>query len=288
MNTLTIAISRQPLPKEKAWGGGNVILSAIVETLEKRGHTIHYDQNRACDVIFLFDPRDLIFFREDSLTPPIVTRCGDLGTHGKPILIHEILKATRLSTNIVFPSDYAYSYMLNNSDLYKQTDVQDRVTVLPNVPDDTYFRRKSPKVVTHHWSDNPKKGKEDYEKLQELVHSWDFKFTFIGRPCFSVNYDNTKVIPPLSKDKIADELRKHDYYITASEEEAGANHVLEAMACNLPILHNGKGGSIPEYIGPYIHYDEIEDLRPLLDRWYFPRIDELAQRYANLIQDAAR
>ena len=31
-------------------------------------------------------------------------------------------------------------------------------------------------------------------------------------------------------------LPSHDIYLTASLEEAGANHVLEALACGLPVL----------------------------------------------------
>jgi len=42
-------------------------------------------------------------------------------------------------------------------------------------------------------------------------------------------------------------LTNHDIYLTASLEEAGANHVLEAMACKLPILYRKGGGSINEY-----------------------------------------
>ena len=36
--------------------------------------------------------------------------------------------------------------------------------------------------------------------------------------------------------------------MTASEEEACANNVLEEMACGLPILYHMNGGSIPEYV----------------------------------------
>ena len=39
----------------------------------------------------------------------------------------------------------------------------------------------------------------------------------------------------------------YDIYLTASEEEAGANHVLESLACGLPIAYHENGGSIPEY-----------------------------------------
>jgi hypothetical protein len=39
-------------------------------------------------------------------------------------------------------------------------------------------------------------------------------------------------------------------YITASEHEAGANHIMEASAVGLPVLFNASGGSMMETHGP--------------------------------------
>ena len=48
---------------------------------------------------------------------------------------------------------------------------------------------------------------------------------------------------------------------TASLEEAGANHVLEAMASGLPVLYRAGGGSINEYCKDYgIEYDSKESM----------------------------
>ena len=51
--------------------------------------------------------------------------------------------------------------------------------------------------------------------------------------------------------KIAKIIPKNHVYLTASTEEAGANHVVEGLACGLPILYHRNGGSIPEYVSEY-------------------------------------
>ena len=53
----------------------------------------------------------------------------------------------------------------------------------------------------------------------------------------------------MSGEELAQEISKHDIYLTASKEEAGANHILEAMACGLPVIYHDQGGSINEYVG---------------------------------------
>ena len=61
--------------------------------------------------------------------------------------------------------------------------------------------------------------------------------------------------------KLIDVLPYHDIYVTASIEEAGANHVLEAMACGIPVFYHVAGGSISEYCKDYgIAYKDFDEL----------------------------
>ena len=60
---------------------------------------------------------------------------------------------------------------------------------------------------------------------------------------------------------ISEIISECDIYLTASEEEAGANHVLEAMACGLPVVYHNNGGSIPEYCKPCgIGFDNFDQM----------------------------
>jgi glycosyltransferase involved in cell wall biosynthesis len=62
-------------------------------------------------------------------------------------------------------------------------------------------------------------------------------------------------------------LPKHDVYLTASLEEAGANHVLEALACGLPVVYRKGGGSINEYCEKYgIEYSSKDEMIKCIDQ----------------------
>ena len=62
-------------------------------------------------------------------------------------------------------------------------------------------------------------------------------------------------------------MPRYDVYLTASREEAGANHVLEAMAAGLPVIYHDAGGSIPEYCKKYsnFNFSMIDDLPEIFD-----------------------
>ena len=70
-------------------------------------------------------------------------------------------------------------------------------------------------------------------------------------------------IQPISAIELSKELTNHDIYITASIEEAGANHVLEALAAGLPVVYHKEGGSIVDYCKDY--GTEFECFKSLID-----------------------
>ena len=64
-------------------------------------------------------------------------------------------------------------------------------------------------------------------------------------------------------------LSAGNVYLTASKEEAGANHVLEAMAAGLPVLYHANGGSIINYCKNYgLEYDSYNTLLVQLENVY--------------------
>ena len=77
-----------------------------------------------------------------------------------------------------------------------------------------------------------------------------YEFTYIGNLPKKYSFKNTNVINPLDGVDLANELKKHHIYLTASLNEPSGNHHIEAAQCGLPILYINSGG-IPEYCDGY-------------------------------------
>jgi glycosyltransferase involved in cell wall biosynthesis len=300
---MKIYFNRRPVAGP--WGGGSKILSSIVEECSSRSHQIFFEEQlfsaQDLDVILCVDPRPnhvlgfqhLLSYKAKNPNCKLVQRIGDLGTHGKPELFELIKKTTAFVDFLIFPSEWAKSYLNSNKVSY----------VIPNAPLKNFNRKKtnfnlSPiSIVSHHWSNNSMKGFEIYQELDSYCQKnyEQFKFTFIGRKPDSVNLKN--YINPLDINGLVQELPKHDVYITASKFEAGANHVLEAMACGLPILYHVDGGSINEYCKNFgFAYNNIEELIEILNTKKsdiqalsnFVKLtrtaDEMAREYADMFE----
>ena len=119
-------------------------------------------------------------------------------------------------------------------------------------------------IVAHHWSDNPMKGADVYEMIDRLVGEQPDKlaFTYIGR--HKCAFKHTKVVRPLAGKALGDELGKHDVYVSASRFDPGPNHVLEALACDLPTFVHKDGGGCVEFAGGAQVYNDWDELRDFL------------------------
>jgi glycosyltransferase involved in cell wall biosynthesis len=121
-------------------------------------------------------------------------------------------------------------------------------------------------IVAHHWSNNALKGFDIYEAIDQLVgqRSDDFTFTYIGR--HRSTFKNSKVIGPLSGRRLGEELGKYDVYVSASRFDPGPNHILEALACQLPTYVHKDGGGAVEFVNdPKCVFDDFNHLVHLLD-----------------------
>lgn len=317
---MKVYINRKPVAGP--WGGGSKILTACIDALKRAQHDVTFTLTKDVDVVFCFDPRQgpeadqmgyvgILSFVRDLVKVgkiiPIVQRVGDLGTHGKPDLFKLVLASTNVSTIVIYPSVWAYDYVRNAASLYNIRHTN-HWSVIRNAPVDVFKKYRAIKndipknisFVTHHWSTNPLKGFSFYEQFNNWCLKNGHTFTFIGR-----KPDNVKlnVIGPLNEHELAVELPKYDVYVTASEAEAGANHVLEAIASGLPVIFSVKGGSIPEYcagmgiqfdgtlddISRAVHYLRL-DFKKIKKRLiaYDETIDDVAQRYVQVIEGVQR
>jgi len=257
------------MPVSGPWGGGSKVLTAIIEECHTRGHSITNSFEKKVDLIFCMDPRpdsvssyDILLELRKRDESPIIQRVGDLGTHGKPELYDLVRSTERFSNYFVFPSKWA---------LERSGFVGKNCEVIQNAPLSNFVRQKKSAIsrplqlITHHWSNNPMKGFDFYSELDaHCKNSTQLSFTYIGRKPEGVSFSDCH--DPMDISGLIDNIGSKDVYITASKHEAGANHVLEAMALGLPVLYHDDGGSIPEYCeGRGYSFSSLEDVIKILD-----------------------
>ena len=149
------------------------------------------------------------------------------------------------------------------------------------------------RLISSSWSDNVRKGGPIYKWIENNL-DWDrFQYTFVGNS--SETFTHIKQVAPVPSGELAELLRQHDIYITASSNDPCSNAVIEALACGLPVLYFDDGGH-PELVGygglPFRTEDEIlSQLDKLVDNYSMfqnllvvPDMEEVAGKYLTLLK----
>jgi glycosyltransferase involved in cell wall biosynthesis len=250
-------------------GGGNQFLRGLVRELESRGLAV--ERNRISQGTpvclfnsFNFDFRRLRRFQRDGVRMvhrvdgPIRTYRGfDDGSDGRIQSINaEVADAT------VFQSRYSLEqHAAEGIDLVGPV-------VIPNAPDPRIFHpptEREPlggrplRVVTTSWSTNPAKGAQTLAWLDRHLDDEHVELTYVGgKP--EVELRRIRMLPPCDSHAVADVLRAHDVFFTASRHEACSNALLEGLACGLPAVYV-RSGSNGELVGEGgIGFDAPEEL----------------------------
>ena len=292
---MKIYVNRQPV--SGPWGGGNKTLAALVEAL-REDHEVTFSLDNDVDIIYCQDPKpgpDGLWY-QDFLNhkvkygSKIIQRVGDVGTHRGPQITNLVKDTTNYSDVVIFPSDWAKRAIEFNKTNY---------FVIHNAPNDEFYNHRNTslktkvsdkiKIVTHHWSTNDMKGFEIYESLGKYAkQNKHIEFCYIGRYSDRFGCDGITVESPKDVTELSKVLPLYDVYLTASKLEAGANHVLEGMACGLPTLYRSGGGSIDEYCCQYgLQYKSFEELVRVIEHMknmYAPYKSQVMS-YKNKISD---
>ena len=153
------------------------------------------------------------------------------------------------------------------------------------------------RLVSSAWSDNPRKGGSVYRHLDEALDFSRFEYTFVGRT--SERFRNVRVVPPLPTAELGAELRTHDVFITASQNDPCSNALVEALTSGLPAVYRRDGGH-PELVGyggvPFEDehdvVDAVERLAADLETYRSlvtpPTMREVAMQYLTLIHEVLR
>jgi glycosyltransferase involved in cell wall biosynthesis len=106
--------------------------------------------------------------------------------------------------------------------------------------------RKNRRVAVITWSTNPKKGVSNVYETAKL--NPDIDFYLCGNFPEMPEYSNLIKMGVLNRLDLAKTLRSSQVLLTFSENEACPNHVLEALACGVPVLYKDSG-AMKEVVG---------------------------------------
>lgn len=147
------------------------------------------------------------------------------------------------------------------------------------------------RLISSSWSDNPRKGGPFYKWLDEHLPEGRYAYTFVGR--VQETFSRIRHVPPQDSAHLAELLRQHDIYITASQNEPCSNALLEALACGLPALYlqDGSHGSLVGQGGlPFQGTGDVLGQLERLARHHeafrrcirVPTMREIAERYVDV------
>lgn len=253
---MKIAINRKP--KNRPWGGGNMFVRAFSEVMKSLGHQVVYDLCDGLDAIFMQDPRydelgisanEIRAYKKRNPSVSVFHRVNECDARKATRGVDEmLLECSRFTDHTIFVSNWMKDYHLQRGWACGSYSVLYNGVNLQHFGPRQKIENGKTNIVTHHWSDNPMKGADVYEFLDEFVEKNPaFTFTYIGRT--KQNFKNVTVLPPLSGKELGDCLGRYDVYVTGSRYDPGPNHVIESLACGIPTFAYSKGGGACEFVG---------------------------------------
>lgn len=259
-NNLKVCITL--VPRQTSFGGGNQFVNSLIDYLNKHNINIVYTLEENINLIFIIDPRinssnkididSVIDYKQKNPGTYVIQRINDCdkprGNHNVLDPLH--LKGFEIADHVIFVSDWVYQYFKINYNFDQDYSIINNgcnTQVFKPLKQMCPPKKNKIKLVTHHWSTNYNKGFEFYNALDQLMSTRDdIEFTFICKSyCKEYKPKNIRVIGPFCGKELAVEINKHDVYITASKFESCPNHVIEGLACGLPILYyKDLGGGV--------------------------------------------
>lgn len=155
-----------------------------------------------------------------------------------------------------------------------------------------FDRSRKTRIIAVSWSDNPHKGGPVYRWLDSVLDEDRFELTFVGNCAEPLG--RATVIPPVPSGELADLLRRHDVFLTATENDAYSNALVEALSCGLPAVYLDSGGSSEAVKDAGFPFERREEIPALLDRLVaeyeqrqalisLPTLDEVVDGYLDVL-----
>lgn len=261
------------MPYEGPYGGGNMFIKACYQYFDKFG--FKFSSNPDVMLCVGLDREgqmpsieEMIQYRQQNHNVKLILRINENDARKNTNHVDKrILRVSEYIDSAIFVSNYMYDYFALNN-LWKCKNNH----VVINGCDSNIFK-PYPKIsnskinlVTHHWSDNPLKGSDIYEKLDKFIEKdpqQKFSFTYIGRT--KSKLPNSTIVKPIYGEELGKELGKYDIYVSASRFDPGPNHIIESLSCKLPTFVHQDGGGCVEFAGKDFVYKDFNHLLQLLN-----------------------
>lgn len=250
-------------PRSGSWGGANQWTSQLVRFLKYNGWKVRFDLKGHADVIVMthtglsnsttFGWKDVECFKKTHPRVRCLHRINDNDIRKETSEMDILLAdSNRVADHTVFVSQW-----LCDHHAARWFDASRPHSVITPGADPRFFHpigNHLPKpgeplrLVTHHWSDNWKKGFDIYRDIDELIATrltGQYELWVIGRWPSDLKWKSARTFSPASGEKLASLLRQCHGYVSASRFEPGAMHVVEGLQCGLPLLyHRDSGGTV--------------------------------------------
>ncbi|MEM6497267.1 MAG: hypothetical protein AAF709_11120 [Pseudomonadota bacterium] len=249
--------------RDGPWGGGNNFVRSLISGLEASGHEVTHELSEGVDLALIVDPRA----RNPLVTFTLGELLRHLLRHPNTLVVHRInecdeRKGTRSMNMRLRLANYAADhtvFIASWLQALKVWRVGKPSSVILNGADANVFHAEGSvtwdgsqplRIVTHHWGANRMKGFDTYDVIDELLDQpgWREKiqFTYVGNLPDELAFRNIRHVAPLSGPPLANELRSHHAYLTASINEPAGMHHIEGAMCGLPLIYR-QSGALPEY-----------------------------------------
>lgn len=258
-----VAFSMRPV--RGPWGGSSPFVAQLSSYLTKRNYEVSFDLRKDVDVIVIIDPRDELQHKAfgmpeirdckaENHNVKVVHRINECDQRkGTDFMDRLLEKASEVVDHTIFISHWLKDYHAQkwftsnkeNSVIYNGAD-----PVLFHPVGSTKYDGIQPfRIVTHHWSNNPLKGFDEYQRIDQAIAAGALQgveLWVIGRWPAGIKWATARLYPPAHGKKLASMLRSCHAYVTASRWEPCGMHHVEGAQCGLPLIYHQDGGGIVE------------------------------------------
>ena len=301
------------LPRRGPWGGGNQWLTQMIAFLRWQGYRVVFRLGADVDCVLYthagltgdlaFRSEEIVRHKERYPDLKVIHRINDNDIRKGSGAMDGILARTdEISDWTVFVSGWLRDYhaarwlkpVRRHSVVQPGADPRIFHPIENHPPGDGPWR-----IVTHHWSTNLAKGFERYAEIDRCIAEGklkDCELWIVGRWPSEIVWRSAKTFPSCSGKRLGDLLRRCHLYVSASQHEPGAMHVVEGLQSGLPLVYTAdSGGTVEmgERFGVLMEEDVVGAIQTAQSRYNElrkrliasgPSGDEMCVQYSRLIQ----